>query len=361
MTAPRRVLMTADAVGGVWTFALELARGLAAQGTETLLAVIGPEPDAAQRAEAAGVAGLSLAVTGLGLEWQDRAGPLTAARARPLVALADGFRPDLVHCNGFREAAAGFAAPVVLVAHSCVATWWPAARGEEMPGDWTDYARGVRSGLDAAAAVVAPTDAFLRDFLAAWSPMRRPCVVQNGLDIEPPATERQPVILAAGRLWDEAKNIGALAAVAPALPWPVQVAGEPPRDGVADGVRHLGRLSRAELRDRMAGAAIFVAPARYEPFGLAILEAAAAGCALVLGRQASLVELWDGAARFVPANDHGLLRETLLELIGDRAELDRLGRAARQRATRFSRARMVDGYLALYAELLAEGAGVRAA
>ena len=36
----------------------------------------------------------------------------------------------------------------------------------------------------------------------------------------------------------------------------------------------------------MGEAAIYVAPARYEPFGLAILEAAAGGCALVLGQPA---------------------------------------------------------------------------
>lgn len=351
----QRVLMTVDAIGGVWTFALELARGLTADGGEVLLAVIGPAPDAAQRAEAAAIAGLSLAETGLGLEWQDRAGPLQPQACRELLTLERTFRPDLVHCNGFREAAAGFAAPVVLTAHSCVATWWQACRGEPLPPDWSDYARGVRAGLAAASAVVAPTESYRCALARAWGTALPVRVVRNGLDLAAPPipARRRPIVLAAGRLWDDAKNVAALAGIAPELPWPVLLAGDPPAAGLA-GVRHLGRLSRAELRRLMAEAAIFVAPARYEPFGLAILEAAAAGCALVLGRVPSLVELWGDAARLVPPDDPSALRDTLLDLIGDENALLRLQRAASTRAAALGRAPMMEGYRGVYASVLAE-------
>ena len=33
-----RILMTADVVGGVWTYAIELARGLASRGIATTIA-----------------------------------------------------------------------------------------------------------------------------------------------------------------------------------------------------------------------------------------------------------------------------------------------------------------------------------
>ena len=55
-------------------------------------------------------------------------------------------------------------------------------------------------------------------------------------------------------------------------------------------------------------AAIYALPARYEPFRLEVLEAAAPGCALVLGDIASLRELWDGAALFVAPDDDRALR-----------------------------------------------------
>ena len=41
-----RVLMTADTVGGVWQYALDLARGLSEAGASTILAVLGPAPSA---------------------------------------------------------------------------------------------------------------------------------------------------------------------------------------------------------------------------------------------------------------------------------------------------------------------------
>lgn len=350
---PERILMTADAVGGIWTYALELARGLAAEGGEVLLAVLGPAPDAGQQAAAAAIPGLRLVVTGLDLEWRDQAGPLSPEAKRRLLALEQAFRPELIHVNGFREAASGFKAPVVVVAHSCVRTWWRACRQGELPAEWAAYAQGVHAGLAVAAAIVAPTEAFLADFAAAWGSPRRPRVIPNGLDLDPPAASRRPVILAAGRLWDEAKNIRALVQAAPRLPWPVLLAGEPPQDGLAgDAVCCLGRLAPAELHALMAEAAIFAAPARYEPFGLAVLEAAHAGCALVLGRTPSLVELWGDAARFVPPDDPNTLAEALLDLIHDDALRSWRQRAARERAQAFSRRRMVAGYQALYAELL---------
>ena len=54
MAADRlRILMTADTIGGVWTFAMELCAQLCARGDRVLLAATGREPDPAQRAQAA--------------------------------------------------------------------------------------------------------------------------------------------------------------------------------------------------------------------------------------------------------------------------------------------------------------------
>ena len=60
-----RLLMTTDAVGGVWQYSLELA---AALEVEVVLAVLGPAPGAEQRM-AAEVAGVQLVDTGLPLDW----------------------------------------------------------------------------------------------------------------------------------------------------------------------------------------------------------------------------------------------------------------------------------------------------
>jgi glycogen(starch) synthase len=350
----RRLLMTADAVGGVWTFAIELAAGLADHGVRTRLAVLGPPPAADQQRRAAAIPGLELVVTGHDLEWRDRRGVIGWAARQRLLALAEDFRPDVVHVNGFREAACGWGAPVVLVAHSCVRSWWRACRGCEPPIEWSAYDAAVRAGLEAADAVVAPTESFLGELELLYGILPRARAIPNGRTlILPGRRRRKPLILAAGRLWDEGKNMAVLARVAPRLRWPVAVAGEAPRGGALPNLVHLGRLDEAALIDAMSEAEIFCAPALYEPFGLAVLEAATCGAALVLSTAPSFVELWGTAARLIDPDDLDGLAGILLDLIRNPLAREQLQSAARDRAAAYSRARMTDAYLGLYAGLVA--------
>lgn len=106
---------------------------------------------------------------------------------------------------------------------------------------------------------------------------------------------------------DEAKNLDTLDAAARGLRWDVEVAGDA-GDRSAQHVALLGQIARTDLRARMGQAAIFAHPARYEPFGLVVLEAALAGCALVLGDIDSLHEQWNGTALFVVPGDSAALR-----------------------------------------------------
>ena len=68
---------------------------------------------------------------------------------------------------------------------------------------------------------------------------------------------------------------------------------------------HCARRSSTTRRSPrwLAARPVFVSAALYEPFGLAVLEAAQAGCALVLSDIPTFRELWDGAALFVAADD----------------------------------------------------------
>ena len=77
----------------------------------------------------------------------------------------------------------------------------------------------------------------------------------------------------------------------------------------------LGSLPRDRMAEHYARASAFISIARYEPFGLAVLEAARARCALVLSDIASFRELWDGAALFVGVDDVAGLAEILRSLI----------------------------------------------
>lgn len=349
------VLMTADAVGGVWSYALGLCAEL--PDIRFVLARLGPRPRPAQRAAVAALDNVVLAENDFRLEWMAGSDADAAASCRWLEALAEQHAVDLVHVNGYAQAQLECTLPIIVVAHSDVLSWWRAVHGEPAPAEWRDYRRRVLGGLRAARCVVAPTRAVHDDLRRHYGlPLWNARIIPNGVDVSPFAQPpKRPVIMAAGRIWDAAKNLAMLDDTAPTLPWPIEIAGETahPENGSA-GLRHarpLGVLSPAEMRKQLGEAAIFAAPARYEPFGLGILEAAAAGCALVLGDIASLRENWDGAAIFLPPDDRGKWQRALARLIGDRNERQRLAAAARARAERLTLARTAARYRALYWEL----------
>src|SRR6059058_1171979 len=63
------VLMTADTVGGVWTYAVELAREFDARGVRVAIAAMGAPIAEHQRAQLAGCREVTLFDGGFRLEW----------------------------------------------------------------------------------------------------------------------------------------------------------------------------------------------------------------------------------------------------------------------------------------------------
>jgi glycosyltransferase involved in cell wall biosynthesis len=345
--------MTADAVGGVWTYALDLSRALEAHDVRVVLAVLGPAPSAAQRRDAARVRHLQLLEWSGRLEWMDDPWSDVAASGDWLLDVEQTVRPDLVHLNGFCHGVLPWRAPCLVTAHSCVRSWWRAVMDADPPPRFDRYAAGVRAGLSAAQLVVAPSQAMRACLEEHYGPLPHATVIANGRAprrLRPAA--KGPVILSAGRLWDRAKNVGAVDEAAQRLAWPVLVAGDRGEHVPGGAAQHLGSLTPGQLARWMQQASIYVAPALYEPFGLSVLEAARAGCALVLGDIASLREIWADAALFVPPRDHDALADTLQRLIDDGALRREMAARAGKRARRFTAARMAARYVAAYAALL---------
>ncbi len=350
---PARVLMTADAVGGVWRYAIELADGFAARGVETVLAVMGPAADAAQRLEAGRVHGLRLVQTGLELDWTARSAAELDGATAQLRSLAAEVGASSVHLHA--PALVGstpWPVPVVAVSHSCVATWWRAVRGGDMPADFAWRTEAAAMGLRRANAVIAPSQAHADALRQVYGPLRLH-VVHNGRRPMPVVTaRRERAVLTAGRLWDEGKGVAALDRAAATLGAPVRAAGPVagPNGAMASfaNLDLLGTLDEAGLEAEHARATVFVSVPRYEPFGLAVLEAAQAGMALVLSDIPSLRELWDGAAVFV--TDEAALVATLWGALDAPGPL---GEAARERAGRYTAAAMAAATLALHRDVLA--------
>jgi len=352
-----RVLMTADPIGGVWTYACELAAALAPHGVQLTLATMGAPLSPVQAKAAAALPNVDVVESRFALEWMPEPWHDVDAAGEWLLAIERRTSPDVIHLNGYAHAALPFRAPVVAVAHSCVCTWYRAVRGLDAPSEWGEYRRRVTAGLRAADAVVAPTAAILRAILAEYELQVRGRVISNGRGAAgwQPA-QKEPFVLAAGRLWDEAKGLDALDAAAPGALWPIHVAGPTTmpggvRAGTPCGVRLLGELAPDALAAWAARAAIYVHPARYEPFGLSVVEAALAGCALVLSRLDSLVEVWGGSAYYVPPGEPCALASALDRLASDASLRRAFAASARSRALALTPARMADAYHALYREL----------
>jgi glycosyltransferase involved in cell wall biosynthesis len=251
-----------------------------------------------------------------------------------------------------------FAAPTVLTAHSCVNTWWRAVHGTAAPSLYDRYRLIVRQGLLRAKVVATPTRAMLDALQREHGPVRGARVIYNGLDLSRfRSGAKESLIFSAGRMWDEAKNLATLARAANDLPWRVEVAGATVSpdgrslDDSAARVRWLGELTPVQVASQLKRASIYALPARYEPFGLSVLEAAASGCALVLSDIPTFRELWPDSALFVHPEDAGQLADAINTLIEEPTLRIALAQRARARAACLNISAMADAYESLYGEL----------
>lgn len=359
-----RALMTTDTVGGVWTYAVELCRALEPLGVEVILATMGAPVDDAQREQVSLLRNVIVRESTYKLEWMQEPWDDVARAGQWLLDLANRYRPDVVHLNGYAHGALDWPAPVLVVGHSCVLSWWRAVKGEDAPVEWSRYRTAVTRGIQSADAVVAPSEAMLQELRRHYAPLPPSRVIHNGRDAFPYAPrEKEPFILSAGRLWDEAKNLSALESASGHLPWPIYVAGDdrcPDGRGVrARQTRPLGKLAEDELAKWLGRASIYALPAKYEPFGLSALEAALSGCALLLGDIPSLREIWEDNATFVPPDDAPALSGAINKLIDDPAHRTLMMRRARDRALRYTTSRMATAYFAVYHELASAAAAKR--
>jgi glycosyltransferase involved in cell wall biosynthesis len=357
MIGSLRILITVSG-GGHWQYSLDLARGLSRLGHETILAAMGAPVTSAQIEAAAEVAGLRLIDTGLSSPGLAEGEASLRRRAKAVAVIAQEVGADLVHLDTPALAAlADFGVPVVVVHHSCVATWWDSVHGGELPAHFARHTKLVRAGLDAADAVVAPTAAFGSAVERRYGLSDSPRTVHSGRSpLAAPNGIPHDFVFTSGRLWDEGKNLGLLDAAAGRIGVPVRAAG--PIDGpggarvMFDNIHCLGTLGEAELGRWLSARPVFVSTALYEPFGLAALEAASAGCALILADIPTFRELWEEVAIFVDPRDEKGFTRAIADLVGDDFERAVLGRAAKERAALYSPDAMAAQMASIYRSLL---------
>jgi len=341
-----RVLMTADTVGGVWTYAMELARAM--PETEFVVATMGRAATESQEREVPPNA--RLVQSELKLEWMDDPWLHVERAGEWLLGLEDELSPDVVHLNGYAHGVLPFRAPKLVAGHSCVLSWWRAVKNEEAPAEWNTYREQVARGLRECDLVVAPSAWMLGALHETYRFDTPAKLIYNGRTFTATSGfDHRASVFAAGRMWDEAKNLRAVVEAAPMIDWPVRIAGDGGES--SRNVTHLGRLDHDRLARAYGESAIYLFPALYEPFGLSILEAALAGCALIIGDIPSLHEIWRDAAVFVDPRDPEAIARATNEVIANAPFRVELAARATNRAREFTPERMAHAYMETYAQL----------
>lgn len=358
-----RILLTTDTIGGVWTFNKELASYLLLHGHSVALAIVGPAPSPKQTQWCTAKAELSptrfrFEVFSVALEWmQDNALSYCSAE-EALLRLIGYFQPDLIHISQFCFGALPVDIPKVVTAHSDVLSWASACRPQGLDSsDWlTQYRALVQEGLNGCDVLVAPTEWMLHELARQFVLPEKKLAVHNGMTFphsaEPSLRMLQAITV--GRLWDEAKNLILLTQLEATLP--ILAAGEsthevasiPPAVG---SLTMLGRLEEEELIALFRESSIYIAPSIYEPFGLAPLEAALCGCAVLLNDIPSFREVWGDAALYFAGGVS--LQSELDRLANSPKQLERTRSRAYRRAIQLTTSRSADKYLAIYTSLLA--------
>ena len=363
-----RVLVTADTFSGVWSYARELVSGLVTHGAQVTLVSFGDIPLPHQTAWMQGLHGLEYHPTAFRLDWMQEGEQDFHAAQEYLCEVVRDTRPDLLHLNQLSFGALPVSTPRIVVAHGDVITWWLSVHGRE-PADsaWLDwYRETIIRGIRRSDAVVTNSYWMEQMLRLAYNDNLECHVVQPGRNpiYFNPFVSKEETVLAIGRLWDSGKQVGLLTQHSHRIPvcivgadHPVPVPAVPIRADVRVSTDKLeisvkGAQTESQLRMLYSRSTIFAATSRYEPTGLASIEAAFSRCAIAANDTPIYRELWGDAALYFEQNNADSLAE-LLEQLGQDRELARLyGTRAYNRAReRFTARRMVDDYLRLYRQL----------
>lgn len=360
MNKPYTILMTTDTLGGVWSYSITLIKALKDYPVKIHLVGLGGLPSKDQLLEITSYDDrVKFYPSKLKLEWMEH--PDTRGIATLLAYLCDKINPDLVHFNNYVYPELFQNRPKITVFHSCVQTWWKAVKKEPAPAQWTSYYQLVESALRHASQLVFPSQAIQRMAQKEYHLNRESVVISNAcgrsVSTETTPLEKEDFIFCTGRIWDEAKNLRFLCTIAQDLQWPIYVAGEnkhPERakENPLRNVRFLGKLSAEEINYWFDKAGIYVNPALYEPFGLAVLEAAQSGCALALSRIDTLTEIWGDAALYFDPGDPEDLKAILARLITRLDQRKQYQKKAQRRAARYDCKTFGKRYFQLYCNVI---------
>jgi phosphatidylinositol alpha-mannosyltransferase len=242
---------------------------------------------------------------------------------------------------------------------------------------WSNVLQTALEKLSARIAVSEPARRTLIEHLGGDA-----VVIPNGVDVS--AYAAGPMLEGPDRRWtvgflgrlDEprkgfevfARAMPAIVAACPEVRFLVLGPGDPDDaladlpDSVRDRIELLGRVDDATKAAALRTCSVFVAPnTGGESFGIVLLEAMAAGAAVVASDLDAFVRVLDQgqAGRLFPVEDSRRLATEVVALLTDPESCARLAAVGRHVAYRYDWERVVDDVLAVYDTVTADGRIVR--
>jgi glycosyltransferase involved in cell wall biosynthesis len=356
-------------MSGSWTYTRELVTGLVTRGARVTLVSFGEIPLPEQTSWMDLLHGLEYRPTAFRLEWMDDAPQDLPESSGFLASLVREVRPDLLHLHQFCHGDLSVDIPRVVMAQGDLISWAEAVQGcSPRPTPWLNWYRAtILRGIAAADAVVAPSACMLNTVISTYGRPRRAAIIYPGRNpiFFNPYVSKDDSVLSVGRLLDAGKQVFLL--TQHAHPFSVCIVGAEqtvplPRIPIRADVKVStdqscvairGPQTEGQLRALYSRAAVYAATARYDPLGMASLDAAFSRCAIVANDIPTFREVWGDAALYFRTNDAGSLAATLRQLDADRALRHAYADRAYTRAReRFTTKRMIDDYIDLYRSLI---------
>ena len=276
---------------------------------------------------------------------------------------------DLIHCHFILPDGLAalwlrrkFGIPLVVTAH-----------GSDVPGYNPDRFKVIhkliapawRASVRAIDTIVCPSK-YLENLVLSAEPKANTETIPNGFDVNRfnPGRARKDSILVVTRMLERKGVQDVLHALAkPGIDFDVNIVGTGPYlDKLVDLNKKLGTNAKFhgwldndsdELRGLLEESSIFVFPSHAENFPLVLLEAMAAGMAIITTDQTGCREVVGDSALQVPPGDSNAIRMAMESLISDHELRERLGRAARKRLEEnFGWPSVTERYLSTYRELI---------
>jgi glycosyltransferase involved in cell wall biosynthesis len=116
-----------------------------------------------------------------------------------------------------------------------------------------------------------------------------------------------------------------------------------------------GYVSEEDLVALYSSCRVSIYPSLYEGFGLPTLEAMACGAPVITSRIESIMEAVGDAARLIPPTETSALTRSMVELLENEDERQRLSTAGLERARQFSWEKTARATMEVYREALEQG------